>query len=1011
MDKTIWRCDVPSRSTRCGEPSLERLARVGSGWAMKGKQKGRSDATPEVSGESRPAQRAQPTAAHVFDSVTALRAARRVPAAPAGLSGGLPARPGGLPGLPPRGLAGGLPPRQQPSPASSAPAAPPASAAASSSGTSTSGPAPSSTPAASAMPKLPPKPIGLPGLPPRAGLGPSPAATSAAAPAQQPAAPATAAAPGASSGVPAAPPTTRPNLPARPAGLGGASLPPGPAATAPTTTPTVTTTAATTRAATSTPAAGPSLPPRPAGMGLGLGPARGLGPRPTASSTTSTASTSTPPAATTPGPARPPMPAAPAAAPPPASGAGAVPPAATSAGRTPATRPAAPPPAAAAAATPPAAPAPAAAAQAPAPAADTAVDPSEDPKGRKAQAFCQNARVTLIRAAGRLGLRYDSEAVQQFMTVIGRLETLNGAQLYRNYGRRVDLPGLAQREARELDSRQAGGRLDLKIKVLLLGISGMGKSELINALLERPAARTSAFQAATRGIRVARGEVAGIKLELIDTPGLHPSSSASGHNRAVLKAVKAAYRWHKPNYVFWVDRLDSSRTPMADLALLQQLNAALGTKVWRETMIVLTHAHACRTAMGNAAYDTFTKQRRNIMAQVVRQAAGDAQASGGQPPCHPSCPTNSFGQPVIMEGAQALPWKQVLMMQLVGYRLYESVVAHFKAPACCCCCLAPAVPEADVQLMPTLDYYGFEHEDAINGIVAEYDGQVFTRHGWGGVPLNVHLALEKDKTNLCVQGEVHCSLVHSVPPFGPRHITQVNVAAEMLRPNIKDVLYQLDVNTFRDGLISKGDHAGVGFIAARLGEGGRLTRGPRGLGLRIQDNIQLGPFKVEACAAKMTSDAAQGGRDEAWGGRAFVQCAWCPELGMVYDFYQQRTKESDGFSIGGWASSMSYDFGFLGAACGVEADYVPGQQSLHIDMKLYHSNSYRLAWFLLLPAWNLARGWWQQLKAWREGDAEEAGEEEGDEGDEGDGMTPEQKQQLQMQQLMQLMAAQGAGRA
>ncbi|GFH30988.1 uncharacterized protein HaLaN_29929, partial [Haematococcus lacustris] len=70
--------------------------------------------------------------------------------------------------------------------------------------------------------------------------------------------------------------------------------------------------------------------------------------------------------------------------------------------------------------------------------------------------------------------------------------------------------------------------------------------------------------------------------------------------------------------------------------------------------------------------------------------------------------------------------------------------------------------------------------------------------------------------------------------------------------------------------------SGVGFIAARLGEGGRLTKGPRGLGLRIQDNIQLGPFKVEACAAKMTSDAAQGGRDEAWGGRAFVQCAWCP---------------------------------------------------------------------------------------------------------------------------------------
>ena len=29
--------------------------------------------------------------------------------------------------------------------------------------------------------------------------------------------------------------------------------------------------------------------------------------------------------------------------------------------------------------------------------------------------------------------------------------------------------------------------------------------------------------------------------------------------------------------------------------------------------------------------------------------------------------------------------------------------------------------------MPTLDYYGFEHEDAITGFVAEYDAQIFNR--------------------------------------------------------------------------------------------------------------------------------------------------------------------------------------------------------------------------------------------------------------------------------------------
>ena len=34
-----------------------------------------------------------------------------------------------------------------------------------------------------------------------------------------------------------------------------------------------------------------------------------------------------------------------------------------------------------------------------------------------------------------------------------------------------------------------------------------------------------------------------------------------------------------------------------------------------------------------------------------------------------------------------------------------------------------------LQIMPTLDYYGFEHEDAITGFVAEYDSQIFNRYG------------------------------------------------------------------------------------------------------------------------------------------------------------------------------------------------------------------------------------------------------------------------------------------
>ena len=62
----------------------------------------------------------------------------------------------------------------------------------------------------------------------------------------------------------------------------------------------------------------------------------------------------------------------------------------------------------------------------------------------------------------------------------------------------------------------------------------------------------------------------------------------------------------------------------------------------------------------------------------------------------------------------------------------------------------------------------------------------------------------------------------------------------------------------------------------RLGEGGKVGKGPVGMGLRLQDSLRLGAFKVEACAAKVTTDGAQGGKDEAWGGRAHVRYDWLP---------------------------------------------------------------------------------------------------------------------------------------
>lgn len=45
---------------------------------------------------------------------------------------------------------------------------------------------------------------------------------------------------------------------------------------------------------------------------------------------------------------------------------------------------------------------------------------------------------------------------------------------------------------------------------------------------------------------------------------------------------------------------------------------------------------------------------------------------------------------------------------------------------------------------------------------------------------------------------------------------------------------------------------------------------------------------------------------------------------MIFDFYQQRTKETDGFQIGGLAANFSYDWEMMGMACSTEVDFVAG---------------------------------------------------------------------------------------
>lgn len=87
---------------------------------------------------------------------------------------------------------------------------------------------------------------------------------------------------------------------------------------------------------------------------------------------------------------------------------------------------------------------------------------------------------------------------------------------------------------------------------------------------------------------------------------------------------------------------------------------------------------------------------------------------------------------------------------------------------------------------------------------------------------------------------------------------QIGGAFELLRPNVKDILYTLEVNTFKDGLLKGNDHAGCGFLLTRMAEGGNIKKGPVGVGVRLQETMRVGPFKVETVAAQVSETGSFG---------------------------------------------------------------------------------------------------------------------------------------------------------
>lgn len=267
-------------------------------------------------------------------------------------------------------------------------------------------------------------------------------------------------------------------------------------------------------------------------------------------------------------------------------------------------------------------------------------------------------QIRFLRILRRLGLSQDDLTVKKVLYRIHLASLIRaGESDLRRANLKIDRARAVAAEQEEIGVPE----LNFSLKILVLGKTGVGKSSTINSVLGESKVNTDAFRPATDRVQEIVGNVNGIRISFIDTPGLLPSSTNSDRiNRKILHSVKRFVRKSCPDVILYFERLDLISIGNHDFPLLKLITEVLGPAIWFSTNIVMTHSSAALPEGQNGYpvnFDSYVSHCTQVLQHYIHQAILDTKLEN---PVilvenHPHCKVDSSGRKVLRNGQLWMP--------------------------------------------------------------------------------------------------------------------------------------------------------------------------------------------------------------------------------------------------------------------------------------------------------------------------------------------------------------------